>query len=170
MLGVIPASEPAAPCQNVWLMPSKENIELVREAILCLVNQVREGAGEPALTVNEQLLQAAQSHSERMISENYFNHIAPDGETPLARVEATGYIPAQNSGYIIGENVAWGIQRHATPQAIVEAWVASPDHLANILEAKYRETAIGVEPSVPASLSGGEPGATYTQEFAVIKY
>ena len=56
----------------------------------------------------------------------------------------------------------------STPQAIVNAWIASPGHLANILEAQYSDTGIAVVPQVPTSLSGGEAGATYTQEFGVV--
>ena len=69
---------------------------------------------------------------------------------------------------MIGENLAWGTYTLSTPQAIVEAWVASPGHLANILEARYTETGIGVDPAVPQSLGEGDPGATYAQEFGVI--
>ena len=47
---------------------------------------------------------------------------------------------------MIGENLAWGTLQLSTPQAIVAAWIASPGHLANILEAQYRETGIGVSP------------------------
>lgn len=54
------------------------------------------------------------------------------------------------------------------PKAIVAAWIASPEHLANILEAKYRDTAIGIDPQAPASLCEEEDGAVYTQEFGVI--
>ena len=69
---------------------------------------------------------------------------------------------------MIGENLAWGTSQLATPQAIVAAWIASPGHLANILEAKYTETGIGVSPQCPPPLAEGAPGATYAQEFGVI--
>jgi uncharacterized protein YkwD len=46
--------------------------------------------------------------------------------------------------------------------------VASPEHLANILELQYRDTGIGVTPAVPNSLGEGAPGATYAQEFGTI--
>ena len=69
---------------------------------------------------------------------------------------------------MIGENLAWGTLSLATPEAIVNAWIASPEHLANILEGRYRETAIDVEPQVPESLAEGVEGALYTQEFGVI--
>src|SRR5438477_162532 len=81
---------------------------------------------------------------------------------------APGRPALPGAGYVIGENLAWGTLNLATPEAIVAAWVASPGHLANILEAEYRDTGIGVVAQVPSSLSGGEPGATYAQEFGVI--
>ena len=69
---------------------------------------------------------------------------------------------------MIGENLAWGTLTLSTPEAIVKAWIASPEHLANILEAKYHDTGIDVEPEVPSSLAEGVQGALYTQEFGVI--
>jgi uncharacterized protein YkwD len=156
-------------CPYTNLTPTAEDLPLVREATLCLINQERARNGENPLPVNEQLLTAAQTHSERMVSEDYFDHISPSGETPLERLEAVGYIPKDNTGYIIGENIAWGTQLRSTPQAIVEAWLASPEHLANILENSYTETGIGVDPAAPAALAKGRPGATYTQEFGVVE-
>ena len=103
-----------------------------------------------------------------MVSEDYFAHVAPSGLTPVGRVEATGYLPNQQVGYALGENIAWGTLQSSTPSAIVAAWIASPEHLANILYGPYRDTAIGVVPAAPASLAQGQPGALYTQEFGVV--
>jgi uncharacterized protein YkwD len=159
----------STPCQNTQATPTSENLQVIREATFCLVNQERARNNEPPLETNEQLQRSAQGHSEEMVSENYFSHISPAGEAPLQRIQATGYIPNQQVGYTIGENIAWGTLSLVTPQAIVEAWIASPEHLANILESKYRDTGIGVDPGVPASLSEGQPGATYTQDFGAIE-
>jgi len=137
--------------------------------VLCLVNRERAENGEPPLLLNGQLEKAAEGHNSEMLADDYFAHISPAGETPVERLKiSTTYIPGPKFGYVIGENLAWGTLYLSTPQAIVEAWIASPGHLANILEARYRETGIGVVPSVPSALSGGEPGATYAQEFGVI--
>jgi uncharacterized protein YkwD len=158
----------ATPCQNTELKPEPADLELVRDAVFCLVNRVRAENGESPLIRNTRLDAAAESHGAEMIADDYFEHISPTGETPVDRIRGTGYIPGPQVGYVIGENLAWGTLSLATPQAIVEAWIASPKHLANILESQYRETGIGVVPEVPAVLSGGEPGATYSQEFGVI--
>jgi len=103
-----------------------------------------------------------------MIAGDYFEHVSPSGVTPVDRMRASGYIPNEQVGYVVGENLAWGTLSLSTPQAIVAAWVASPGHLANILESHYAETGIAVVPSVPASLADGAVGATYAQEFGVI--
>jgi uncharacterized protein YkwD len=158
----------AASCQNAELVPTPANVEAIRAAILCLVNRARAQNGEAPLALNQQLVQAAEGHSHEMVAGDYFQHVSPSGLTPVERIRAAGYIPGPSAGYVIGENLAWGTLGLATPQAIVNAWIGSPGHLANILEAQYTETGIGVMPQVPPSLSGGSPGATYTQEFGVI--
>jgi uncharacterized protein YkwD len=158
----------ATPCQNTEVIPAGENLALVRAAVLCLVNRERAQNGESPLRLNASLEGAAESHCAEMIAEDYFAHVAPSGETPVERLRQAGYIPGPSFGYVIGENLAWGTYGLATPQSIVNAWIASPEHLANILDARYTETGIGVSAAVPASSGGGAPGATYGQEFGVI--
>ena len=162
------ASVLATPCANTELTPEPGNLEAIDAATLCLVNQERARNGELPLQPNAQLAQAAQGHSEEMVSEDYFAHVAPSGLTPVQRVVATGYVPSSEVGYTLGENIAWGTLQLSTPSAIVAAWIASPEHLANILYGPYRDTAIGVAPAAPASLAEGQPGAVYSQEFGVI--
>jgi uncharacterized protein YkwD len=155
-------------CQYTDLMPEPGNLEEIHSAVLCLVNKKRAESGETPLRLSGQLERAAEGHGREMISEDYFGHVSPSGETPVDRIRTTGYIPGGLVGYVIGENLAWGTLGLATPRAIVEAWIASPGHLANILEGSYRQTGIGVAPNAPAALDGGEPGATYVQDFGVI--
>lgn len=158
----------STPCQNIELTPEASNLPLVRAAVLCLVNQERAANGKSPLSANPQLEQAAEGHSQELVQDDYFAHVSPSGETPVERIRDTGYIPSPSVGYVIGENLAWGTYNLDTPRAIVAAWIASPGHLANILESQYTETGIGVTPAVPASLAEGEPGGTYAQEFGVI--
>jgi uncharacterized protein YkwD len=158
----------ANPCQGADLLPDQSNLELVRAAILCLINQTRARGGKLPLRPNAALEQAAQGYSDRMVAEDYFEHVAPNGETPANRLKAAGYLADPRAGYTIGENIAWGTGSLSTPRAIVAAWIASPEHLSNILDDRYRDTAIGVAAAAPSSLGGGQAGATYTQEFGVI--
>ena len=158
----------AAPCANTELTPEAANLGLAREAVLCLINRKRAENNESPLVLNSELVAAAESHDQELIADDYFAHVSPSGETPVDRIRGTGYIPGPNVGYVIGENLAWGTYQLSTPQAIVSAWIASPGHLANILEAQYRETGIAITPAVPETVAPGAPGATYAQEFGVI--
>ena len=158
----------STPCQNTEIAPDAANLEAVSEATLCLVNQERARNNELPLLPNAKLALLAQAHSEDMIAEDYFSHTTPSGATQLDRVIASGYIPNSEVGYTIGENIAWGTLYLATPSSIVAAWIASPEHLANILNGEYRETGMGIDPATPASLGEGQAGGTYTQEFGVI--
>jgi uncharacterized protein YkwD len=166
--GATIASVLATSCQNTELTPEAGNLPLVRAVVLCLINRVRAQHGESPLLANAELERAAEEHGSELVADDYFAHVAPDGTTPVDRVRATGYIPGPNFGYVIGENLAWGTLSLSTPQSIVAAWVASPGHLANILEVQYRDTGVGVTAAVPSSLGGGQQGATYAQEFGVI--
>jgi uncharacterized protein YkwD len=158
----------ATPCQDTQLSPQASNLPLIRAAVLCLINTERAEHGKEPLQSNTNLEQAAESHGKEMLALDYFAHIAPSGLTPVERIRETGYIPSAEVGYVLGENLAWGTLSLATPEAIVNAWIASPEHLANILEGRYRETGIDVEPQAPESLAEGVEGALYTQEFGVI--
>jgi uncharacterized protein YkwD len=155
-------------CPGADLRPTKEDIEAVRTATLCLVDQERTNHGEAALQSNANLQQSAQGHTESMVSDDYFEHDSPSGDTPLSRITASGYIFSSHVGYEIGENIGWGTLSLSTPRAIVAAWMASPGHRANILDARFRDTAIGVSPRVPSSLGQGQLGGIYTQDFGVI--
>jgi uncharacterized protein YkwD len=162
------ASVLATPCQDTELTPEPGNLAEVDAATLCLINQERARDGEQPLVANPQLQQAAQSHSEEMVTDDYFAHVSPSGLTPVERVQRTGYIPSSQDGYTLGENIAWGTLQLSTPASIVAAWIASPEHLANILYAAYRDTGLAVVASAPPSLGEGQPGAVYSQEFGVI--
>lgn len=158
----------ATPCQNTQLIPEAANLPAVRASVLCLINTERAQHGKEPLQSNSNLEQAAESHGKEMLAQDYFAHVAPSGLTPVERIRETGYVPSSEVGYVLGENLAWGTLSLSTPEAIVAAWIASPEHLANILEGRYRETGLDVEPQAPESLAEGVQGALYTQEFGVI--
>jgi uncharacterized protein YkwD len=158
----------ATPCQNTEVLPEAGNLPAVRAAVLCLINQERARHSELPLTPNSHLQASAEAHNSDMIANNYFEHVSPAGSTPVDRDREAGYLPNESVGYVIGENLAWGTYQLSTPQSIVSAWIASPGHLANILESSYRDTGIAIVAQVPASVGGGSPGATYAQEFGVI--
>jgi uncharacterized protein YkwD len=155
-------------CPNTQLRPSRRDLALIRTATLCLVNRERLSHGMAALAPNTRLETAAQGHSADMAAGDYFEHDGRHGDTPLSRMRASGYIFSSRIGYSVGENIAWATLGLCTPNAIVASWMASPGHRANILDATFRETGIGVSPHPLASLAHGQSGAIYTQDFGRI--
>jgi uncharacterized protein YkwD len=155
-------------CPNTRLIPSEGDLAEIRAATLCLINRARAAHDEAPLRPNPLLELAAQRHTESMALENYFAHVGPGGQTPLARIRAAGYIRHAGVAFEVGENIGFGTLSFSTPQAIVHGWMMSPGHRANILDPRFRDTAIGVSPHPPAALAHGERGAVYTQDFGVI--
>jgi uncharacterized protein YkwD len=155
-------------CPNAALRPNSADISAVRTATLCLVNRERLSHGESPLKEDNQLQQAAQGHSQDMAAGDYFEHDGRGGSTPVSRMRQAGYIFSSHIGYAVGENIAWATLGLSTPQAIVAGWMSDVGHRANILEAKFRDTGIGVSPHPLSSLAHGQAGAIYTQDFGRI--
>ena len=122
----------------------------VQNQVIQLVNVQRTKAGCRALALDARLSRAAPPHSIDMAKRRYFSHTSLDGRTFAQRIRAQGY-----TGSIIGENIAAG---YPTPKAVVDAWMKSPGHRANILNCRY--TAIGVGSAV-----GGPYRYYWTQDF-----
>ncbi|MFB7371962.1 CAP domain-containing protein [Streptomyces sp. NPDC056222] len=118
------------------------------DQVVSLVNAERAKAGCGPLTANSTLNRAAQGHSDDMAARDYFDHSNPDGDGPGERVTAAGY---PWSTY--GENIAMG-QR--TPEQVMDAWMNSPGHRANILNCDFKEIGIGIH---------NEGGPYWTQVF-----
>jgi uncharacterized protein YkwD len=128
-------------------------------AILCLLNAERAGKGLSALHSNGQLKRAAQAWARAMVARRFFAHEA-GRSTVQSRIQRTGYI---RGNWSLGENIAWGSGALATPQAIVNGWMHSPGHRANILRGQFKDIGIGIRLGAPGQgLSGG---ATYVTDF-----
>jgi uncharacterized protein YkwD len=126
-----------------------------QQKLLNLVNEVR-GSGcncgnvfyppVGAVTWNTLLEQAAKKHSEYMNSTGNFSHTGAGGSDPGDRIEAEGY-----NWIAYGENIAMG---YTTEEGVVDAWLKSVGHCANIMDKDFKE--MGVATS----------GSYWTQEFA----
>ena len=111
-----------------------ENTEFIQEVIQ-LTNQFRQDNGLNDLTFDPQLATAAQSHSENMALQDFFSHTGADGSSIGDRVDATGY-----NFSTAGENIAAG---QSTPASVVEGWINSPGHRANLLNPDFTEIGVG---------------------------
>jgi uncharacterized protein YkwD len=148
-------------CQNTDVLPTGENLDVVRAAILCLHNQVRAQNGLPALKENSKLRKAAVEHSADMVGEGYFDHASTNGDSFVDRIIDARYAK-RNGAWTLGENLAWGTGDLSSAKGVMDAWMSSAGHKANILKRDYKEVGIGIKVGVP---SDEGVGATVTTDF-----
>ncbi|GII21001.1 CAP domain-containing protein [Planosporangium mesophilum] len=121
----------------------------VENQISTLINSKRAAAGCGALRTDERLRTVARAHSADMATRNFFSHNGSDGSTFATRIKSVGYTRAY------GENIAWG---YRTATAVVDGWMNSAPHRANILNCAYNNVGVGV-----AYKADGTP--YWTQDF-----
>lgn len=97
---------------------------------LAMVNQQRAAARLPAVATSSALTQAALRHACDMTRSGLRGHQGSDGSTPRDRVARAGY-----RSCLTAENIAWGQRDVVT---VLNAWVASPPHLANIRQQRVQ--------------------------------
>lgn len=101
------------------------------------VNAYRASVGCPGLSWHDPLAEVARKHSEDMVRRSYFGHVNPDGESPYDRMRKAGI---RWSGPA-GENLAAFIE---DPVTVLDRWLQSPGHRANLGDCRYRYHAIGL--------------------------
>jgi uncharacterized protein YkwD len=101
--------------------------------LLRAVNQVRSRHGLGPLRVDSLLERAARAHSQAVLRSGRLSHgdVRRRLTTHGVRSEA------------VGENLAWGVGSRATSAAIVQMWLSSPPHRANLLRPGFRRVGIG---------------------------
>jgi uncharacterized protein YkwD len=157
-----PASaSPLARCHGADSIPTPRSLPRARAAILCLLNHQRNARHLRLLGVDARLAEAATDYSRAMVRGGFFAHVSPQGSTVAGRNAA--YL-GRSRMWRIGENIAYGIGRLATPRQITHAWMHSPGHRANILDSRYQKVGVGIAPSAPG-LHVAQPAATYTTDF-----
>jgi uncharacterized protein YkwD len=155
-----PAAASADDCAGADVLPTVDNLRVVGQATLCLLNQQRAANGVAALTENARLTNASTGYSQRMVAQSFFDHQAPDGDNLVDRLTGAGY-PVDDAP-VVGENIGWADGALASARSMVDAWMASPGHRANLLSGDYTEVGLGVVVGTPSDPSSG---ATYTTDF-----
>lgn len=156
-LCAVPATANAASCANANANPNDISTAAAQQATLCLLNDERRSHGIRPLKDNARLDRASQRYAVVMSRRNIFDH----GDF-VGRIKAARYLKGAR-GYTLGENIAWGSWDYATPANIVDGWMHSPGHRANILNGRFREIGLGVARGAPV---GGQARAgTYVTDF-----
>jgi uncharacterized protein YkwD len=105
-----------------------------RRAMHCLLSEVRATAALPDLRESARLRHSATYKARRIAACRFFSHY-PCGDrlaTPFQRVQLT-----RRGGWIVGENLAYGVGQEASPRAIVLKWLQSPPHFEVLLDPDF---------------------------------
>lgn len=135
-------AQPEQPAQQEPIGVSAYEREVIR-----LVNAERAKYGLAALTEDAALTRTARMKSQDMHDRGYFDHNSPTYGTPFQLMKSQGI-----TYRTAGENIAMG---YRTPEAVVNAWMNSSGHRANILNASYTKIGVGYV----------ESGNYWTQHF-----
>ena len=136
------------------------DVEAYRAEVVRLTNAERAKAGLPPLVRNPMLDQAAQDYAKAMALNDFYSHQDPrTGTSSADRVEEAGYAWMQ-----VAENIAAG---QKTPEQVVEAWMNSPKHRANILNPDLKEIGVGYyyDPSDTFPNANTPYGTYWVQDF-----
>lgn len=116
-------------------IPNYDAIKTIENQVIQLTNQERAKNGLPALAANWELSRVARYKANDMRDKNYFSHTSPTYGDPFTMMKNFGI-----AYRAAGENIAAG---QATAQEVVQAWMNSPGHRANILNRTYTEIGVG---------------------------
>lgn len=168
-LAALVASAPAAAshCPGADTFASEQTLTQVEESLHCLLNERRAEAGLATVRPEARLRAAAQRHSDDMVARGFFAHDSPSGVSFIRRIAATGYT-RKASSWLVGENLVWGTDSLSTPASMVQAWMNSPTHRANVLRAPFRELGIAAVRGTPYDASDPD-GVTVSSEYGVRK-
>jgi uncharacterized protein YkwD len=158
--GASPASA-ATVCASADGPTAQTSTVTLANSALCLVNQERTSRGLKALESNRRLAKAAKGHASDMVARNYFSHNSARGGSFIDRIRRAGYV-ASSLAPTLGEDLAWGSGALGTPREIVQNWMESPAHRANILSRAFREAGMGVAFGDPGA---GAQGITYALDL-----
>jgi uncharacterized YkwD family protein len=115
--------------------PSTGTLSAYEQKVVTLTNQERAKQGLPALQVDSALSKVAKAKSQDMYNANYFSHTSPTYGSPFDMMKQFGI-----SYRTAGENIAMG---QKTPEEVVQAWMNSAGHRANILNKTYTHIGVG---------------------------
>jgi len=123
------------PGQILNIPTIEQNVLSFEEQVINLTNQKRAENGLAPLKANWELSRVARYKSQDMYDNKYFSHTSPVYGGPDKMIRNFGI-----SYRAMGENIAMG---YATPAQVVNAWMNSPGHRANILNASFTEIGVG---------------------------
>ncbi len=163
--GPLAASAGARGCHGAAAAPKTISHKQAQRAVKCLLNKQRAQHGLRELHSSHDLKKAAHRHSAYMRRHGCFDHECPGEASIDSRLRHAGYLHNGLTRWLYGENIAYGSEAYASPKSMVKAWMASPEHRANILNPSFRDIGVGIVWGMPGKRHGS--GGIYTTDFGL---
>lgn len=129
----------SAPSPSTAVAAEDAALDRLEQDALAGINAERAAAGLPPLSCTPELCRIARTYSREMVDRHFFAHADPDGATVETRADGAGI-----RWRSVGENIARNRGFKDPAVVAVREWMKSEGHRENILDARFRETGIGV--------------------------
>ena len=127
--------------ETLIIAPNSKFAGTVLPAVIAeLTNQNRVENGLKELNISGKLAEAAKLKAEDMAAKGYFAHVSPEGVSPWHWIDSVGYEYVR-----AGENLAVNF---VDSQDVVDAWMSSASHKANIMKSSFSEIGVGAAPGI----------------------
>jgi uncharacterized protein YkwD len=145
---------------------SERSAPTLNHQILSAVNRFRVAHGLVRLHESAALDRSSRNHSFEMGSDGYFAHTSADGTSFWRRIRHY-YAAGHYAYWAVGENLLWASPSVSAGRAM-KLWIASPEHLRNLLTAQWRQIGISAVrvPDAPGVFHG-LPVTIITTDFGV---
>ena len=156
----------AAPAAHSSRAGNRVALSSLESGVLTDLNRIRVQHGLQPVKISARLTASAAQHSKEMGADGYFEHNSHDGTAFWKRIGrwygSNGY-----SYWSVGENLLWSSPQ-VDPAGAMQLWMNSPEHRANILNARWREIGISAMhfASAPGTFKGLEV-TIITTDFGV---
>jgi uncharacterized protein YkwD len=145
-------------CKNATMSPARAQTKAIVKALLCVMNEQRKLFKLKPLKSSKKLAKAAVAHSRSMVLGSFFAHQGPSEAALPARLRKVKYRGSA------GENIGAGAGVLGSPLKMVDGWMHSTLHRANLLSKRWRAVGIGFLAQYPLK-TAAQPVATYTTDF-----
>jgi uncharacterized protein YkwD len=147
---------------------TETSLHALNQQLLAAINTFRAGHHLAPLRESRPLDRSAGAHSLEMGKDGYFGHSSADGTAFWRRI-AQYYRSGNYSYWSVGENLLWASPSVGAKRALA-LWIASPEHLRNLLAVRWREIGVSaVHVSGASGVFNGHDVTIVTTDFGVRK-
>lgn len=145
LLGLPPAWGQLRVIQNPWRKARHLYLNEVERRIYQLTNEARRKYHLSPLDKDDALVATARAHSDDMLTRNFFNHVNPDGKAPQDRIAPAYSRTLARTGENIWSGTGYNYSdSKLMARIIMDSWMSSPGHRANLLNPDYTHLGVGV--------------------------